>query len=161
IQFGHVFERKRAEEALHEAKQAAEAANRAKSEFLSRMSHELRTPLNAILGFAQLLEMGSPTPRQRSHLEQILKGGEHLLELVNEVLDLARIEAGQLQLSPEPIRLRHLCAEVRDLVQPLAEQRGIRLETPCAREPDLYVLADNQRLKQVLLNLVSNAVKYN
>jgi PAS domain S-box-containing protein len=161
IQLGHVFERKGAEAALREAKQAAEAANRAKSEFLSRMSHELRTPLNAILGFAQLLEMGSPTPRQRQHLEQILKGGEHLLELINEVLDLAQIEAGRIHLSPEPIRLRHLCAEVRDLIQPLAEQRGIRFAAPCAEEPDLYALADNQRLKQVLLNLVSNAVKYN
>jgi PAS domain S-box-containing protein len=191
IQLGHVFERKRADAALQEAKQAAEAANRAKSEFLSRMSHELRTPLNAILGFTQLLEMGSPSPRQRLHLEQILKGGQHLLELINEVLDLARIEAGRIQLSLEPIRVRHLCAEVRDLIQPLAEQRGIHFAAPsplplshpgergakdplspgwerrrgegapCGEEPDLYVLADNQRLKQVLLNLVSNAVKYN
>jgi CheY-like chemotaxis protein/two-component sensor histidine kinase len=125
------------------------------------MSHELRTPLNAILGFAQLLEMASPTPRQRQHLEQILKGGEHLLELINEVLDLSRIEAGRLQLSLEPIRVRHLCAEVRDLIQPLADQRGISLGAPCSTEPDLFVLADNQRLKQVLLNLLSNAVKYN
>ena len=91
---------------MQEAKRAAEAANRAKSEFLSRMSHELRTPLNAILGFAQLLEMGAPTPRQRQQVEQILKGGRHLLGLINEVLDLARIEAGLVSpaLRPVPVR---------------------------------------------------------
>lgn len=161
IQLGHVFERKRAEAELHEAKQAAEHANRAKSEFLSRMSHELRTPLNAILGFAQLLEMGAPTPRQRQHLEQILKGGRHLLGLINEVLDLAKIEAGHVPLLPEPVRVSDLFAEVVDLIRPLAERRGIRLRTPAAGERDVYVLADKQRIKQVLLNLVSNAVKYN
>lgn len=161
IQLGHVFERKHAEAKLQEAKQAAEAANQAKSEFLSRMSHELRTPLNAVLGFAQLLQMGEPTPRQRQQVEQIVKGGQHLLGLINEVLDLARIETGQVSLSPTPVRVRHLFAEVMDLIRPLAERRGIRLTAPAGGERDLYVLADDQRLKQVFLNLVSNAVKYN
>jgi PAS domain S-box-containing protein len=161
IHLGHVFERKRAEAELREAKAAAEAANRAKSEFLSRMSHELRTPLNAVLGFAQLLEMGALTPRQRQHVEQILKGGRHLLGLINEVLDLARIEAGHVPLLPEPVPVCPLFAEVLDLIRPLAERRGIRFRTPAAGERDVYVLADAQRLKQVLLNLVSNAVKYN
>jgi PAS domain S-box-containing protein len=161
IQLGQAFERKRAEGELHDAKQAAENANRAKSEFLSRMSHELRTPLNAILGFAQLLDMSGPTPRQRQHVEQILKGGRHLLGLINEVLDLARIEAGQVPLLQEPIRVRQLIADVLELIRPLAARRKIRLVPPDAGAPDVSVLADNQRLNQVLLNLVSNAVKYN
>jgi PAS domain S-box-containing protein len=161
IQLGHVFDRGRAVADLEQAKKAAETANRAKSEFLSRMSHELRTPLNAILGFGQLLEMGSPTPRQRQHVEQILKGGRHLLELINEVLDLSRIEAGRMHLSLEPVSVRQVCAEACDLVRPLAERHGIRVEAPCATGVDVHVLADNQRLKQVLLNLVGNGVKYN
>jgi signal transduction histidine kinase/CheY-like chemotaxis protein len=160
-QLGHVFDRNRAVAELEQAKVAAEAANRAKSDFLSRMSHELRTPLNAILGFGQLLEMGSPTPRQRQQVEQILKGGRHLLELINEVLDLARIEAGRMHVSLEPVSVRLVCADVCDMVRPLAERRGIRVEGPSAAAPDLHVRADNQRLKQVLLNLVSNAAKYN
>jgi PAS domain S-box-containing protein len=160
IQLGHVFERKRAEAKLQEAKQAAEAANRAKSEFLSRMSHELRTPLNAILGFAQLLQMGEPTPRQRQQVEQIIKGGHHLLGLINEVLDLARIETGQVPLTLRSVWVQHVFAEVMDLIRPLAQRRGIRLTGPAAAH-DVYVVADDQRLKQVLLNLVSNAVKYN
>jgi PAS domain S-box-containing protein len=160
-QLGHVFDRIRAVADLEQAKRDAEAANRAKSEFLSRMSHELRTPLNAILGFGQLLEMGAPTPRQRQQLEQILKGGRHLLELINEVLDLARIEAGGLHLSLEPVPLHQVCAEVCDLVRPLAERHRIGVEAPCATAGDVYVLADNQRLRQVLLNLLANGVKYN
>jgi PAS domain S-box-containing protein len=143
------------------AEGAAEAANRAKSEFLSRMSHELRTPLNAILGFGQLLEMGTPTPRQRQQVEQILKGGRHLLELINEALDLARIEAGRLHLSLEPVAVGQACAEACDLVRPLAERCGIQVEAPGESARALHVRADNQRLKQVLLNLLSNAVKYN
>jgi PAS domain S-box-containing protein len=161
IQLGQVFERKRADAELRKAKQAAEKANQAKSEFLSRMSHELRTPLNAILGFAQLIDMGTPTPRQRQQVEQILKGGRLLLSMINEVLDLARIEAGQVPLSLAPIRIRQLVAEVVDLLRPLAERRGIRLNAADEDLPDLHVWADEQRLKQVLLNLVSNAVKYN
>jgi PAS domain S-box-containing protein len=161
IQLGHVFVRKQAESELRQAKQSAEAANQAKSDFLSRMSHELRTPLNAILGFAQLLEMDSPTPDQTVCIEQILKGGKHLLELINEVLDIARIEAGRMRLSLEPVGVRDLCGEVRALMGPLAEKRGIQLAPLPAEAPDVYILADNQRLRQVLLNLVSNAIKYN
>jgi PAS domain S-box-containing protein len=156
-----IDDRKRALVELEEAKGAAEAANRAKSEFLSRMSHELRTPLNAVLGFGQLLDMGAPSPQQRQHIEQILKGGRHLLELINEVLDLARIEAGGLHLSLQPLAVRQVCAEVCDLVGPLAQRHDIRVEAPCAAGEDVYVLADNQRLKQVLLNLLANGVKYN
>jgi PAS domain S-box-containing protein len=155
-----IDDRKSVEEELRQTRAEAVLANGAKSEFLSRMSHELRTPLNAILGFAQLLEMGAPTPRQRQHVAQILKGGRHLLELIDEVLDLARIEAGQVALLPEPLPVRRLFAEVVDLIRPLAERRGVRLAEP-AGGPDVYVLADDRRLRQVLLNLVSNAVKYN
>src|SRR5262249_20075737 len=161
VHLGPVFDRHRAVGGLEQAKRAAEDANRAKSEFLSRMSHELRTPLNAILGFGQLLDMGAPTPRQRQQVEQILKGGRHLLELINEVLDLARIEAGSLHLSPQPVAVRQVCAEVCDLVRPLAEKHGVRVEAPCTAGADLHVRADNQRLKQVFLNLLGNGVKYN
>jgi PAS domain S-box-containing protein len=155
------IERKRAEEETRKARDEADRANRAKSEFLSRMSHELRTPLNAILGFAQLLELSGPTPRQREHVEQILKGGRHLLALINEVLDLASIEAGRIELSVEPIRVSDLFQEVLDLIRPLASQRGISLRTDADLDPSALVQADKQRLKQVMLNLVSNAVKYN
>lgn len=155
------IQRKQGEEETRRAKEEAVLANQAKNEFLSRMSHELRTPLNAVLGFAQLLAMGSPTPRQRSQLEQIIKGGRHLLHLINEVLDIAKIEAGRMDLSLEPIPVLRLFQDVLELVRPLADQRGILLEVrPCAL-PVPHVLADGQRLKQVLLNLVSNAVKYN
>ena len=143
-----------------EAEQEADRANRAKSEFLSRMSHELRTPLNAILGFAQLLQMNGSDPRQQESIEQILKGGRHLLALINEVLDISRIEAGRLSLSLEPVPLLGTVQAAVALVRPLASDRGIRLEVeiPAASS---HVLADQQRLQQVLLNLLSNAVKYN
>ncbi|MDQ7849896.1 MAG: PAS domain S-box protein [Armatimonadota bacterium] len=145
---------------LHRAKEEAERASVAKSEFLSRMSHELRTPLNAILGFAQLLEMEPLPPEQRESVAHILQGGRHLLQLINEVLDISRIEAGRLTLSPEPVHAAGVLQEVVDLIAPLAAQRGVRLGTE-ATDGDAFVLADLQRLKQVLLNLLSNAVKYN
>lgn len=154
-------ERKEAEFALHQAKEEAERANRAKSEFLSRMSHELRTPLNAILGFGQLLEMDRLNPEQKESVEQILKGGRHLLDLINEILDIARIEAGRLALSPEPVSVREVVQDVFDLIQPLADEAGIQLKNRIQATYDHYVWADRQRLKQVLLNLLSNAVKYN
>jgi signal transduction histidine kinase/ActR/RegA family two-component response regulator len=148
------------ERGLREAQADADRANRAKTEFLSRMSHELRTPMNAILGFAQLMEMDSLTPEHRESVEHILKGGRHLLELINEVLDIARVEAGRLTLSPEPVQVSDVVREALELIGPLADRRHLRMHGE-ARTCDWYVIADRQRLKQVLLNLLSNAVKYN
>src|SRR5579872_363374 len=145
-------------EALKIAKQEAEDANHAKSEFLSRMSHELRTPLNSILGFAQILELGELTELQMSNVAYILKGGYHLLELINEILDLARIESGRLSLSPEPVSVQEAIQDAVELLEPLATQQNVTLS---ARICDRHVHADRQRLKQVLLNLLSNAIKYN
>jgi PAS domain S-box-containing protein len=156
-----VTERRNAEEALRTAREAAEAASRAKSEFLSRMSHELRTPLNAILGFGQLLEIEDLSPDNRESVGHILKGGRHLLDLINEVLDLAGIEAGRLRLSPEPVGVSEVAREVLELLQPVAAQRAIALRAHSAKGCPSHVLADRQRLKQVLLNLLSNAIKYN
>jgi len=156
-----ISDRKRVQEALTQAKEAAETANHAKSDFLSRMSHELRTPLNGILGFGQLLEMDPLPVEQRESVEQILKAGRHLLDLINEVLDIARIEAGRISLSPEPVRLDELVQEACDLVRPLVQQRSLVLDISAATAVPHHVIADRQRLKQVLLNLLSNAVKYN
>jgi PAS domain S-box-containing protein len=143
------------------AQQAAEDANRAKSEFLSRMSHELRTPLNAVLGFGQLLALDDLGEEQRESVDHILKGGRHLLDLINEVLDISRIETGKLPLSPEPVLVAELVEESVDLVRPLARQRSLNLVTDPAGSCDCFMFADRQRVKQVLLNLLSNAVKYN
>ena len=155
-----VTERQRSEQTLRAAKEEAVRANKAKSEFLSRMSHELRTPLNAILGFGQLLERQNPTETQRTRLAHILNAGRHLLDLINEILDLSRIEAGRLQLSVEPVCVSHALAEAADLMRPLAAEQLIDLVTPEDIEESWHVLADRQRLKQVLLNLLTNAVKY-
>ena len=149
---------------MHELETAwaeAEKANEAKSEFLSRMSHELRTPLNAVLGFGQLLEFEDLTDQQLASVQQILRGGRHLLGLINEVLDISRIETGNLSLSVEPVALDHLIDETLELVRPLADDAGLTL--PVGPMPDwsVWVRADQQRLRQVLLNLLSNAVKYN
>ncbi|PYL65279.1 MAG: hypothetical protein DMF25_04190, partial [Verrucomicrobia bacterium] len=138
-----------------------ERASKAKSEFLSRMSHELRTPLNAILGFGQLLERQKPTEVQRVRIGYILRAGNHLLELINEVLDIARIESGRMHFSLEPVCVTDAVGEAIGLVRPLAMERGIRIETTDLIESRPIVLADRQRLKQVLLNLLANAVKYN
>ena len=155
-----VSKRRAAEGALRAAQQAAEAANRSKSEFLSRMSHELRTPLNAVLGFSQLLKLQSLTDEESEAVDQIIKGGRHLLDLINEVLDISRIEAGRLLLSPEPVLVSELVGESIDLVRSMADERDIRLVVDWAAM-DAYVFADRQRAKQVVLNLLSNAVKYN
>jgi PAS domain S-box-containing protein len=154
--------RKRVESELHAAMAAADAANRAKSDFLSSMSHELRTPLNAVLGFAQLLETGTPPPTatQRRSIDQILKAGWYLLELINEVLDLALIESGRLTLSNEPVSLAEVLAECRAMIEPQARQRGIAMSFPSFAAP-VFVKADHTRIKQVLINLLFNAVKYN
>ncbi len=156
-----INERKQTEVALHKAKEEAERANSAKSEFLSRMSHELRTPMNAILGFAQLLELDNLTANQREGVTHILKGGRHLLALINEVLDIARIESGRLSLSPEPVRVSEVLQETLDLVKPLAAEKGVLLSGADLASCNYYVQADRQRLRQVFLNLLSNAVKYN
>ena len=155
-----VTDRARIEKALREAKQEAERANHAKSDFLSRMSHELRTPLNSILGFAQLLDRQSPTDTQRPRIRYILSAGRHLLNLINEVLDISRIEAGNLQLSLEAVCVEEAISEALDLMRPLAAERSIELAASSFLESTTYVLADRQRLKQVLLNLLSNGVKY-
>ena len=154
----------RARDDAEHARESAERANMAKSEFLSRMSHELRTPLNAILGFGQILAMRSREgdSQQQDNIQQILKAGRHLLDLINEVLDIARIEAGHLSLSPEPTMAGRLVREALDMVLPLANERRIELINQISDEHAArYVIADQQRLKQVLLNLLSNAVKYN
>jgi PAS domain S-box-containing protein len=146
-----------AERARHEAEQA----NHAKSEFLSRMSHELRTPLNSILGFAQVLEDVSLPPEYRAGVRHILNGGRHLLNLINEVLDIARIEADQQPMSLEPVMVQAAIREAVDMVRPLAAARGIWVGEVPHPAAERYVRADRQRLTQVLLNLLSNAVKYN
>jgi len=155
-----VTERKRADEVVREAREQAERANRAKSEFLSRMSHELRTPLTSILGFGQLLEMDGVSESQREPIHYILESGRHLLQLINEVLDISRIETGGLTIHPEPVAVRALLRDVVAIVAPIAAERSVRVET-VPPEPDCHVMADPQRLKQVLLNLLSNAIKYN
>jgi PAS domain S-box-containing protein len=155
-----VTDRKRIEFALETARHDAERANLAKSEFLSRMSHELRTPLNAVLGFAQLLERDELSDDQRENVRYISRAGRHLLELINEVLDLSRIESGQMTISPEPVAVADLIEELIGLIKPMADGRSIALEASAAG-CTAHVLADRQRLKQVLLNLLSNAVKYN
>jgi signal transduction histidine kinase len=139
----------------------AEVANRAKSEFLSRMSHELRTPLNAILGFGQLLERSRLEERQHRHVEYIVKGGRHLLTLIDEVLEISRIESGSLGISVEPVLVAHSVQDSLELIAPVADQHGISVEADLNEVGDMYVMGDLQRLKQVLLNLLSNAVKYN
>jgi PAS domain S-box-containing protein len=156
-----ITERRAAAEEVRLARLEAERANRAKSEFLSRMSHDLRTPLNAVLGFAQILEMDGLPGDQADNVRQILKGGRHLLELINEVLDIARIEAGQLSLSPESVGLEELVQQCADLIQPLAAARGISVTVSFDPECASCVQADRQRLRQVFLNLLGNAVKYN
>ncbi len=162
-------EQARLDQALHEtnaalqaAKITAESANRAKSEFLSSMSHELRSPLNAILGFAQLMDSGAPppTPSQQESIDQILQAGWYLLALINEVLDLSLIESGKLSLSLEPMSLTEVLADCQAMVQPQADKSGIvvRFARP---EGDAFVRADRTRVKQVFVNLLTNAIKYN
>ena len=156
-----VTERERLTLALRRSKEEAEKANRAKSEFLSRMSHELRTPLNAILGFAQLLEMSALDRDKREAVAQILKAGQHLLGLINEVLEISRIEAGRLSFSPEAVLITSAVQETLDLLSPMASRRDIELRDEMPKDHRRHVLADQQRLKQILLNVISNAIKYN
>ena len=164
-----VTERNRLDQALQDknlelenAKSVAEKANLAKSEFISSMSHELRSPLNAILGFGQLLESDSqpPTPNQKQSITQILQAGWHLLKLIDEILDLAKVESGRVPLSPEPVSLAEIIQECKDMIETQAHQAGIALFFPVFKSP-YFVRADRTRVKQVILNLLSNAIKYN
>ncbi|MBK8162924.1 MAG: response regulator [Gammaproteobacteria bacterium] len=154
--------RKQFELELHKAMAIADNANLAKSTFLSNMSHELRTPLSAILGFAQLMEFSTPPPTlsQKRSIDQILKAGWYLLELINEILDLALIESGKLSLSLEPISLVDVVRECQAMVEPQAQKRNISMSFPRFTIP-YFVKADRTRVKQVLINLLSNAIKYN
>jgi len=156
----HVLKMKNSE--LEHTRALAEKASQAKSDFLSRMSHELRTPLNAILGFTQLIDSGAqePTPSQKRSLTQILKAGWYLLDLINEVLDLATIESGKLALSLMPVLLSEVMQECQEMIAVQAESREIRLHFPSGQK-QYTVLADHTRLKQVMINLLSNAIKYN
>ncbi len=159
-----ISERKKAEERVHLAKESADEANRAKSEFLSSMSHELRTPMNSILGFGQLLEDNPEEPLtqdQGDSVAHIMKSGRHLLELINDVLDLAKIESGKLGVSIENILLTDVLEECLSFFEPKAKARNIDKSVAGSDLASLYIRADRTRLKQVLLNLVSNAVKYN
>ena len=147
---------------LEVARWTADKANLAKSEFLSSMSHELRSPLNAILGFAQLMDSGVPPPTamQRGSIEQILKAGWYLLELINEILDLALIESGKLSMSIEPVSLQEVLRDCQTMIEPQANRRGIQMRFPNFKAP-CYVQADRTRVKQVFVNLLTNAIKYN
>jgi PAS domain S-box-containing protein len=147
---------------LERAKAVAEKANLTKSEFLSSMSHELRTPLNAILGFAQLIQSGSPqpSPDQKLSIDQILKAGWYLLKLINEILDLAKIESGKLTLSLESVSLQEVMRDCQDMVTIRAEKSGISMVFPRFKSPR-FVHADRMRLQQTLVNLLTNAIKYN
>lgn len=163
-QLGRLYERAETERALLEAKEKADSANKAKSTFLSSMSHELRTPMNAILGFAQMLEFNPTEPltkAQKGSVGHIMEGGQHLLELINEILDLAKVEAGMVELSIEDISVRTTLDECLSLIHTMAEDRGIEIAVGEGFNTTAEIRTDHMRFKQSLLNLMSNAVKYN
>ncbi|MDX8408696.1 MAG: response regulator [Mariprofundales bacterium] len=156
-----ISERLHRSQQLQQAQQLAEEANQAKTDFLSSMSHELRTPLNAILGFGEMLQMDALDPRQSKCVHHILDGGHHLLELVNEILDLAKVESGKTTLSIETLMLKHPIDAVLTTLAPIAEKRRIALHYTCDHDTSHFVNADQTRVKQILTNLISNAIKYN
>ncbi len=147
------------EETLAAAKEEAERANAAKSEFMSRMSHELRTPLNSVLGFAQILQMELESKEDLELVDHVFRSGQHLLTLVNEVLDISRVESGNIGLAPERVPLEELVRECLGIIEPQARERDVGIGYECSF--DYVVLADRLRLTQVILNLLSNAIKYN
>ena len=146
---------------LINANKEAQEANKAKIDFLSKMSHELRTPMNSILGFGQLLQMGELTPVQEKGVQHILDSGKHLLNLINEVLDISRIESGRISISVEPIEVYEVINEIKESLQFSANQKNISLTSQLNNTIPIYIRADRQRLKQVLINLTNNAIKYN
>jgi signal transduction histidine kinase len=159
-----VLNKKQAERKMIEAKAEADRANQAKSEFLARMSHELRTPMNSILGFGQILNMNVDEPltaNQKNNVDYILKAGNHLLTLINELLDLSQIESGQMKISLENVNVKSLIDELIVMVKPLADKKNIEIANRLSNDPEFHVRADIMRLGQVLLNLTSNAIKYN
>ncbi len=162
ISYAH--ERSLVEQAMRRARNKAEQANRAKSEFLSSMSHEFRTPMNAILGFGQMMKFDTASPLAEKHSEYvdiILRSGDHLLDLINDTLDLARIESGTAEISLEPLSFPSEALSCVDLISPLAEKRGIKIYNNVPDKGLPAILADSTRIKQVLINLLSNGVKYN
>jgi len=162
ITISDITERKKMEQTIIFAKEEAENANLAKSDFLSKMSHELRTPLNGILGFAQLLEIDdSLNDEQRDFIQEIMSGGKHLLNLINDVLDLSRIDTGQLKVSIKEVDLHTIITECINIIQPLAKKKRIQIHNQVDQSQKMIVLADPIRLKQIFLNLLENSIKYN
>ena len=159
-----IAETEQARARMRQAKELAEAASRAKSEFLSHMSHELRTPLNAVLGFAQLLQADAEATMsedQKTYLDFIISGGRHLLTLINDVLDLSRIESGKLELTVKPVRPADIYRDCLAMLEPLSEKHHINVTNRVGDAGEVAIVADPTRLKQVFLNIVSNAIKYN
>lgn len=159
-----ITERKEMEKSIIAAKEEAEKASKAKSQFLSAMSHELRTPLNAILGFTQILEMDPKAPLNESQsesVEEILKAGNHLLNLINEVLDLSKVESGKVSISIKPVEIKKVVDETIALIRPMAQKYNVEIHILFSNYMDQSVLADSTRLKHLLLNLLTNAIKYN
>ncbi|MDM8525404.1 ATP-binding protein [Desulfococcaceae bacterium HSG8] len=160
-QLGRIMEHKHAEIALRQAKEAAEAANRTKSDFLANMSHELRTPMNSILGFSKMMARDSNLDsEQKEKLRIITRSGEHLLNLINDILDMSKIEAGRIALIEADFDLHGLMNDIRDMFGILADQKGVGLDLEIGTDTPLYIRADRARLRQVIVNLVGNAVKY-